>query len=274
MTLSARRVPRGAVGTLPGAWPVHGFPLADSELRRVPRDLRQRHRHRHLQREHGQAVPGLQPDRQQPGAQVRGHRPRPGDGQAAGRAARRHRRRGQRGGRGRALRRLAAAAQRRRSGAAPRPTASASGGGGRAERSASRWSSRTTTAPPTWCACCSRPRASPSLRAASAEAALRAGAAAAAQPDHARHPAARHRRLGVPRRACARHARWPQVPVVIIAGDVDSNMALTGGAAAVLQKPISRAQLKASLAEPRPARRPASAPTRCWSSTTTPRRSR
>ena len=40
VTLRARRVPRGAVGTLPGAWPVHGFPLADNELQRVPRDLR------------------------------------------------------------------------------------------------------------------------------------------------------------------------------------------------------------------------------------------
>ncbi len=38
------------------------------------------------------------------------------------------------------------------------------------------------------------------------------------------------------------------VPVVVIAGDVDSNLALSGGAAAILQKPISRAQLKASLA--------------------------
>jgi PAS domain S-box-containing protein len=38
------------------------------------------------------------------------------------------------------------------------------------------------------------------------------------------------------------------VPVVIIATLVDSNMALASGAAAVLQKPISRAQLSASLA--------------------------
>ncbi|MBA2348260.1 MAG: PAS domain S-box protein, partial [Solirubrobacterales bacterium] len=38
------------------------------------------------------------------------------------------------------------------------------------------------------------------------------------------------------------------VPVVVIAGVVDSNLALNGGAAAVLQKPISRTQLKASLA--------------------------
>jgi PAS domain S-box-containing protein len=38
------------------------------------------------------------------------------------------------------------------------------------------------------------------------------------------------------------------VPVVIIASVVDSHMALTGGAAAILQKPISRALLKSSLA--------------------------
>jgi len=31
VTLRARRVPRSAVGTLPGVRPVHGFPLADSE---------------------------------------------------------------------------------------------------------------------------------------------------------------------------------------------------------------------------------------------------
>jgi CheY-like chemotaxis protein len=36
--------------------------------------------------------------------------------------------------------------------------------------------------------------------------------------------------------------------VVIIAGVVDSNLALAGGAAAMLQKPISRAQLQHSLA--------------------------
>jgi CheY-like chemotaxis protein len=37
------------------------------------------------------------------------------------------------------------------------------------------------------------------------------------------------------------------VPVVIVADRATTNLALTGGAAAVLQKPISRAQLKASL---------------------------
>ena len=31
VSLSARRVPRDTVGTLPGAWPVHTFPLADNE---------------------------------------------------------------------------------------------------------------------------------------------------------------------------------------------------------------------------------------------------
>jgi DNA-binding response OmpR family regulator len=39
------------------------------------------------------------------------------------------------------------------------------------------------------------------------------------------------------------------VPIVILAGPDDSNMALTGGACTVLQKPISRAHLKASLSE-------------------------
>jgi CheY-like chemotaxis protein len=37
------------------------------------------------------------------------------------------------------------------------------------------------------------------------------------------------------------------VPVVIVAGKEQSNLALLGGAAAVLQKPVSRAELKASL---------------------------
>jgi PAS domain S-box-containing protein len=41
--------------------------------------------------------------------------------------------------------------------------------------------------------------------------------------------------------------RLAQVPVVIVANEEQSNLALLGGAAAMLQKPISRAQLKASL---------------------------
>ena len=43
-------------------------------------------------------------------------------------------------------------------------------------------------------------------------------------------------------------ATLAQVPVVVIAGVADTNMALKGGAAAVLQKPISRLQLKSALA--------------------------
>ena len=39
------------------------------------------------------------------------------------------------------------------------------------------------------------------------------------------------------------------VPVVMIAGPGDTNMALAGGAAAMLQKPVNRGQLKASLME-------------------------
>ena len=140
------------------------FPLADNELHRVPRDLRQRHRHRHLDGEHGQAVPGVQPDRQQPGAQVRRHRARPGDGQATGRVARRHGGGGQRGRRRGALRGLAAAAHAgtSRACAAARRRGGVRGRSGCATRSASRWSSRTTTGQPTWCACCSKPRVSPS----------------------------------------------------------------------------------------------------------------
>jgi len=40
-----------------------------------------------------------------------------------------------------------------------------------------------------------------------------------------------------------------QVPVVIISGHIDGNLTLTRGADAMLQKPISRAQLKASLSK-------------------------
>jgi PAS domain S-box-containing protein len=45
------------------------------------------------------------------------------------------------------------------------------------------------------------------------------------------------------------HSTLARVPVVMIAGPADANIALSGGAAAVLQKPIGRAQLKASLAD-------------------------
>jgi PAS domain S-box-containing protein len=44
------------------------------------------------------------------------------------------------------------------------------------------------------------------------------------------------------------NATLGHVPVVIVAGIADTALALAGGAAAALQKPISRAQLKASLA--------------------------
>ncbi len=54
------------------------------------------------------------------------------------------------------------------------------------------------------------------------------------------------------------------VPVVIVAGHVKGNLALTSGTAAVLQKPISRAQLKASLEDLGLQATP-SAPAPCWS---------
>jgi CheY-like chemotaxis protein len=44
------------------------------------------------------------------------------------------------------------------------------------------------------------------------------------------------------------NASLARVPVVILSGLCDTNLAIAGGASAVLQKPISRAQLKASLA--------------------------
>ena len=45
------------------------------------------------------------------------------------------------------------------------------------------------------------------------------------------------------------HHTLANVPVVILAGPGESHMALAGGAAAVLQKPVSRDQLKASLSK-------------------------
>ena len=45
------------------------------------------------------------------------------------------------------------------------------------------------------------------------------------------------------------NAALARVPVVMIAGPADTNLALSGGASAVLQKPIGRAQLKASLTD-------------------------
>ena len=163
VTLRARRVSRSTVGTLPGAWPVHSFPLADNEYNEFLEICVSDSGIGISQGQHGEIVPGLQSNRQQPGAQIRGHRSRPGDGQTTGRTARRHRGRGQRRGRGRALRRLVAAAHAGASRAHRCPTAPAlrrwlQPGPGNALR----WWSRTTTRRPTWFACCSKPRALPS----------------------------------------------------------------------------------------------------------------
>ncbi len=69
----------------------------------------------HFAGEHGQAVPGLHPDRQQSRPQVRGHRPGPRHGQAARGTAWRHGGGGQRARRRCLLRGLAAPALGRRS---------------------------------------------------------------------------------------------------------------------------------------------------------------
>ncbi len=201
VTLSARRVSLSSVGSLPGEWAVVRVPAGGHELHRVRRDLRSRHRHRHLHGEHGQAVPGVQPDRQQPGTQVRRHRARPGDGQATRRAARRHGGRGQRGRRRGAFRRLAAAAHAG-AGVRPRRDPTATGRPWQqacATKGASRWSSRTTTGRPIWCACCSKPRDSPSCARPPPRPRSTLAPRQRLQPDHAGRPVARHRWLGVPR---------------------------------------------------------------------------
>ena len=135
---------RQAVRRLAGAQ----LPAGRQRVRRVSRDQRHRQRHRHLAGGPGAAVQAVQPDRQRPGAKVRGHGSRPGDGEAARRAARRRRGRGERGRRrARASRSGCRCGRRRRSaraGRRPRCRAALE----RARRAcAPRWSSRTTSSP-------------------------------------------------------------------------------------------------------------------------------
>ena len=81
------RAPTSASCPAPGR--AGSFPLADSEFAEFLEIQRHRQRHRHLAGGTGAAVQAVQSDRQRPGAQVRGHRPRAGHGQAPRRAARR-----------------------------------------------------------------------------------------------------------------------------------------------------------------------------------------
>ena len=199
VTLRASRVPRAEVGQLSGAWPGRSFPLADSDVRRVSRDQRHRQRHRHLAGGPGAAVQAVQPDRQRPGAKVRRHRARAGDGQAARRAARR------RGGGGERRRARARASRsgcrsgrrttaRSRSRRAP-AVATRRGAAGRAHRAGRGRRSQVGRADPRAARGRGLHGAARRLRRG------RAGArrAAAAVADHARHHAAQHGRLGVSR---------------------------------------------------------------------------
>ncbi len=74
VTLSATRVPKSSVGFIAGGWPVQIVPAPRRRLQRIRRTEDPRQRHRDLGREHDQALPGLQPDRQLLGPEVRGHR--------------------------------------------------------------------------------------------------------------------------------------------------------------------------------------------------------
>ena len=248
VTLSARRVSLSSVGSLPGEWASYCVPADGHELHRVRRDRRSRHRHRHLHGEHGQVVPGVQPDRQQPGTQVRGHRARPGDGQAARRAARRHGGGRQRGRRRGAFRRLAPAAHASAACTRPRPD-----GDGASVAAGVRYEGRVALVVE------DDDRAADLVRLlleAEGFSVVRTATAEAALDLASRHDfslitldvelpgidgwefLARIRET----------ASLAHVPVVMIAGVIDSNLALTGGASAMLQKPISRAQLQDSLA--------------------------
>ena len=93
VTLRARRVPRAAVGQLSGAWTGGAFPLADNEFAEFLEISVTDSGIGISPRRAGASVQTVQSDRQRPGAEIRGHGTRPGDGQAARRVARRHRRR-------------------------------------------------------------------------------------------------------------------------------------------------------------------------------------
>ena len=74
------------------------------------------------------------------------------------------------------------------------------------------------------------------------------GATSNLELDHSGYSIAGNRRLGISPRIRESNM-LAHVPVVVIGGVAQTTNTLTRGAATVLQKPISRAQLKASLAK-------------------------
>ena len=101
---------RPAIGSRPAVRVLHGphLSVGRQRVRGVSQNQRHRHRHGHLARWAGAPLQAVQSDRQRPGAKVRGHRARSGDGQAPRRPARRRGRRGKRGREGLLLHGLAA----------------------------------------------------------------------------------------------------------------------------------------------------------------------
>ena len=89
VTLRAGRVPRAEVGQLSGCLAGPELPAGRQRVRGISQDQRHRQRHRHLAGGAGAAVQAVQSDRQRPGAKIRGHGTRSGDGQASRRFARR-----------------------------------------------------------------------------------------------------------------------------------------------------------------------------------------
>ena len=248
------------------------LPAGRQRVRGVSRDQRHRQRHRHLAGGAGAAVQAVQPDRQRPGAKIRGHGARAGHGEAPRRAARRHGGGGERRGRGLLLHGLAAARERRRTGRSRRPRRRPS----RASRRAPGARTALVVEDDFKSAELIRVQLEAEgfkvLHAASAEAAL---VLAVQQPlslitlD-----------IMLPNmdgwEFLSRIKQVPElarIPVVIISIVADRNKGFALGAAAVMQKPISRQELYESLVELGlfPARR-GPARSKSWSSTTTPRR--
>jgi PAS domain S-box-containing protein len=244
---AASRAPRSA---LSGSWAGRSFPLADKRVRGVSRDQRHRQRHRHLA---GGAGALFKPFSQIDSGLARSSRARArsGHGQAPRRAARRRGGRGERRGRGLLLHGLAAAPGAgkwalwpARSSAVRSHARSSTRGRERAPR----WWWKTTSSPRSSSASSSRRRASrcctpapPRRRWFSPSSSLLSLITLDIMLPNMDGWEFLSRIKQVP--ALAR------IPVVIISIVADRNKGFALGAAAVMQKPISRQELYESLVE-------------------------